>query len=77
MTTISFDTSTRHDDAMTLVQRVRGEFMEMPGLRLTPTQAARLWAVDRLTSAHVLDRLVAIGFLSRTREGAYVRVSLA
>jgi hypothetical protein len=77
MTTNSIDTMARHDDTMTLVQRVRGEFMEMPGLRLTPAQAARLWDVDRLTSARVLDGLAATGFLSRTREGAYVRASLA
>jgi hypothetical protein len=65
------------DDAIMLEYRVRGEFMEMPGLRLTPAQASRLWAVDRLTSARILDGLAATGFLSRTREGAYVRASRA
>jgi hypothetical protein len=68
---------TSHDDRIMLEYRVRGEFMEMPGLRLTPAQASRLWAVDGLTSARVLDGLAATGFLSRTREGAYVRASLA
>ena len=29
--------------------RIRGEFLEMPGLRLTSAQAARLWHVDAAT----------------------------
>ena len=62
---------------LTLENRVRGEFMEMPGLRLTPQQAARLWAMDRPTSESVLDRLASTGFLARTREGAYLRSSMA
>ncbi len=61
----------------TLEDRVRGEFLEMPGLRLTPQQASRLWAVDRATSELVLDRLTAAGFLSRTHQGAYLRTSAA
>ena len=32
-----------------LVQRVRGEFREMPGLRLTFAQACRLWQIDTAT----------------------------
>ena len=62
---------------VTLENRVRGEFLEMPGLRLTPQQAARLWAMDRLTSESVLERLASTGFLARTREGAYLRSSMA
>ena len=30
-----------------IVYRVREEFREMPGLRLTPAQARRLWGLDR------------------------------
>ena len=29
-----------------LLARVRGEFLEMPGLQLAAAQAARLWDVD-------------------------------
>lgn len=61
----------------TLEERIRGEFLEMPDLRLTPQQASRLWAVDRATSQVVLIRLTSSGFLSRTREGAYLRSSAA
>jgi DNA-binding PadR family transcriptional regulator len=59
-----------------LEDRIRGEFLEMPGLQLTPQQASRLWAVDHATSERVLDRLTSNGFLSKTREGAYLRTSL-
>jgi len=56
-----------------LLHRVRSEFMEMPGLRLTIAQAARLWAVDRETSERILDGLTAGGFLARNKDGAYLR----
>jgi hypothetical protein len=65
-----------YDDRFSrLVRRVRGEFLEMPGLRLTPAQAARLWALDRGTSEQILDGLAMAGFLLRTREGAYLLAS--
>jgi hypothetical protein len=60
---------------LVLEERIRGEFLEMPGLSLTPQQAARLWDVDRITSERVLDLLASTGFLARTREGAYLRPS--
>ena len=41
-----------------LLHRVHGEYMEMPGLRLTLAQACRLWNVDQKTSLDVLNRLV-------------------
>ena len=59
-----------------LLHRIRSEFLEMPGLRLTPVQAARLWAVDRETSERILHGLVAAGFLIKNREGAYVRATV-
>ena len=60
-----------------LLHRVRSEFLEMPGLRLTPAQAARLWALDRQTSERILDGLTMAGFLFRNREGAYLRATVA
>ena len=56
-----------------MMWRIRGEFLEMPGLRLTSEQAARLWHVDVATCTAVLSRLVENRFLTRTRSGAYVR----
>ena len=59
-----------HDDAL---RRVQGEYIEMPGLRLTTAQAQRLWGLDRASCDALLDALVDAKFLSRTRDGAFVR----
>jgi hypothetical protein len=68
----------RHDEGMTpLLHRIRSEFLEMPGLRLTPAQAARLWAIDRHMSEQLLDGLTMTGFLLKNRDGAYLRASAA
>ena len=55
-----------------LAPRIRGEFREMPGLRLTLDQACRLWQVDEQTCETLLDYLVAEGFLCKTANGFYV-----
>lgn len=55
-----------------LVGRIRGEYQEMPGLKLTLPQACRLWQVDTNTCKAVIARLVNDGFLRRTVDGAYV-----
>ena len=60
-----------------IVRRVQCEFLEMPGLRLTEKQAGRLWGLDPPYCSAVLCSLVDAGFLSRTRDGAYVRVDRA
>jgi hypothetical protein len=60
-------------DVQALVDRVRGEFNEMPGLRLTRDQAARLWGLDTASCEEVLNRLVAASFL-RWSSGAVVRM---
>lgn len=51
-----------------LIQRARAEFNEMPGLRLTVAQAARLWSLDMGTSATMLTALVGTGFLMKHGE---------
>ena len=58
-----------------LVKRVQGEFLEMPGLRLTAAQASRLWDVDRQTSEEILNVLTKAGFLCKNHQGAYVRAT--
>jgi hypothetical protein len=45
----------------------------MPGLRLTPAQAQRLWGMDRAACDALLGALVEAKFLFRTRDGAFVR----
>ena len=56
-----------------LERRVRGEFLEMPGLRLTLHQARRLWRLDATVCDAVLAALVDAHFLARTPDGAFVR----
>jgi len=46
----------------------------MPGLRLTFAQACRLWQLDPITCAAVLERLTRDGVLLQTRQGHYVAV---
>ena len=58
--------------AEALVRRVRGEYREMPGLRLTFAQACRLWQFDPATCERILGELVREQFLHQTRDGAYV-----
>jgi hypothetical protein len=57
-----------------LLARIRAEYREMPGLRLTLVQARRLWGLDILTCAAALATLQAAGFLDTTRDGAFVLV---
>jgi hypothetical protein len=57
-----------------IVRRVREEFREMPGLRLTPAQATRLWGLERETCRQVIDALVASSFLRWTSSGVVTRV---
>jgi hypothetical protein len=57
-----------------LIRRVRGEFLEMPGLRVTPAQARRLWGLDDASCAALLATLLETEFVFRTRDGAYMRV---
>jgi hypothetical protein len=60
-----------------VLSRVQGEFLEMPGLRLTEAQARRLWGMETELCAALLGELVAADFLFRTRDGAFMRVELA
>jgi hypothetical protein len=59
-----------------LLSRIRGEYREMPGLRLTFPQACRLWQLDGPTCQQVLERLLGERFLQRTSDGSYTVFSL-
>ena len=59
-----------------IVHRIREEFREMPGLRLTPAQATRLWGLERDTCRAVIDALVACAFLRWTPAGAVTRAEI-
>lgn len=60
----------RIDDVL---QRIQGEFSEMPGLRLTAAQAQRLWGLERAVCDELLGALVDAKFLSQTRDGAFIK----
>ena len=60
-----------------VLRRVQGEFLEMPGLRLTEAQARRLWGLDAASCGALLGALVDAKFLFRTRDGAFMRVEHA
>ncbi|MGE3512245.1 MAG: hypothetical protein AB7N65_25560 [Vicinamibacterales bacterium] len=64
------DTSIRE-----LIDRIRAEFLEMPGLRLTLPQAQRFWGLDETTSAALLGALTDGQFLRRTASGTYIRAA--
>jgi len=56
----------------TLLNRIRAEFLEMPGLRLTLPQTQRLCGADRASCEAVLHALVDEHFLA-LRHGSYAR----
>jgi len=59
-----------------IVQRVRGEYLEMPGLSLTERQAQRLWHLEPDACQALLKALVESGFLRQTRRG-YIRANVS
>jgi hypothetical protein len=56
-----------------LLQRVRKEYRDMPGLKLTKPQAMRLFGVAPSVCAAMLRALVMENFLSRAGDGVFVR----
>ena len=60
-----------------VLRRVQGEFLEMPGLRLTQAQACRMWGLEKASCDALLGALVDAKFLYRTRDGAFMRLDHA
>lgn len=56
-----------------VVDRVRSEFVEMPGMELTLPQAVRLWNLGVDDCRSVLDALVDAGFLAWTTRRTVIR----
>jgi hypothetical protein len=57
-----------------VANRVRSEFLEMPGLRLTIRQAACLWGLEPSACEHVIEVLVQSAFLRWTPGGMVTRI---
>ena len=70
-TPILFNPST--EPFMEALRRAKAEFLEMPGLKLTAAQAARLWSVDSALCGRVLTALVESRFLAETPNASFVR----
>jgi hypothetical protein len=60
------------DVVASVARRVKAEYLDMPGLSLTITQAQRLWSLDRQTCEALLTALTDARFLHRTTDGLFV-----
>jgi hypothetical protein len=67
------DLSASNERFLEALVRARAEFLEMPGLKLTLDQAARLWALDGALCRSVLTALVESRFLIETKNAAFAR----
>jgi hypothetical protein len=56
---------------------IQAEYLEIPGLSLTPLQVQRLWNLDSVTAESLIAVLVDAQFLRRTNRGAYVLANRA
>ena len=56
--------------------RIQMEYVEMPGLKLTPIQVGRLCGLPQDVCERALALLIRTGFLSRSEDGAFQRPSL-
>lgn len=56
-----------------VVELIRMEYAELPGLKLTVCQARRLWSVSTDLCTTALETLIRCQFLERTTDGSYVR----
>jgi hypothetical protein len=54
-----------------LTQRIREEFEDAPGLRMTVREASRFWDLDEMTAQQVLASLYVAGFLTRDADNRY------
>jgi DNA-binding GntR family transcriptional regulator len=54
-----------------LLRRVRAEYLDMPGLRLSANQAARLFGLSPFVVRELLNTLADTGFLIRPPDGGY------
>ena len=57
--------------------RLRAEYLDMPGLKLTKPQVQRLFHLDGATCEALVSQLLAVGFLRRTDDGLFIRFELA
>ena len=66
-------TSARSSPLEELLQQVRAEYRDKPSLRLTPSQAQRLFGLEPSTCVAMLEALQKEHFLFRTSDGLFQR----
>jgi hypothetical protein len=58
-----------------ILERLRAEYLEMPGMRLNLEQVQRLCGIERSMCKVALDALVETKFLCVRPDGSYVRLA--
>ena len=58
-----------------VLERIRAEYLEMPGMRLNLDQVQRLCGIERSMCKVALDALVETKFLCMRSDGSYVRLA--
>jgi hypothetical protein len=58
-----------------VLERLRAEYLEMPGLKLRIEQVQRLCGIEQTMCKLVLDALVRTSFLCLKSDGTYVRLT--
>jgi hypothetical protein len=58
-----------------MVERLRAEYLEMPGLHLTAEQVQRLCGIERTACRTVLDALIKAKFLAEKPDGHFARLT--
>ena len=58
-----------------VLERIRAEYLEMPGMKLRIEQVQRLCGIEQTMCKLVLDALVKANFLCLKSDGTYVRLT--
>jgi hypothetical protein len=61
------------DAAEEIINTIRGEFNEMPGMKLTRDQICRLWHLESTQADRLIRSLTTSGFLQKDRDNRYGR----
>lgn len=64
-------TETNRMTPMDVTKRILAEYRDLPGLKLTTRQAARLWALELVQCEYLLNQLVTDGHLLIDARGQY------
>ena len=59
-----------------VLERLRAEYLEMPGMKLRIEQVQRLCGIDETTCKLVLDALVKASILCLKSDGTYARLDV-